>query len=59
MVPVYKAYWTTRGAGATDVAARLSADAVFRSLHPGTPDSDAARRTVDRLIETAIERGLR
>lgn len=59
LVPVYRAYWTARGAGSNDVAARLAADAVYRVLHAGSPDSDAARRTVDRLIETAIERGLR
>jgi len=59
LVPVSRAYWRALGAGNHDVAARLAADGVFRSLRPGTPDSEAARRTVDRLIETAIERGLR
>lgn len=57
LVPVYRAYCAACGSGENDIAARLAADSVYRTLHPGASDTDDARRTVDRLIHTAIERG--
>lgn len=56
--PVARTYRAACGAGATDLAARLAANAAFRRRLPGTPNDEAARRAIDRLIKTAAERGM-
>lgn len=56
--PVARTHSDARGTGATDLAARLAADVVFRLRHRAIPSDDAARRRVDHLLKTAAERGM-
>jgi hypothetical protein len=56
--PVARTYRDARGRGATDLAARLAADAVFRMRRKIMPSEDAARRRVDELLKTAAQRGM-
>jgi hypothetical protein len=56
--PVARTYSEARGAGATDLAARLAADAIFRFRRWVMPNDDAARRRVDDLLKIAGQRGM-
>jgi hypothetical protein len=56
--PVARTYSDARGRGATDLAARLAADAVFRMRRKVMPSENVDRRRVDELLKTAAERAV-